>query len=205
VRSLTSDSPGISHKIIFFTFAALAEALTLRPNFCYITSQHGSASPSACLAIMRTSFFFFSLLCALPVLCDEYHIHSQDPGCYIYSDGTEKPGDFVKTVGKVAEGYPPYTVCGISLYLKMLVNAWHSTQVVTIDAPISATECTTGPISCNGGKLFIGLDEVSFLPLSSCDISLYAFISFFRAATNSYGRPSPAIGHSLRSTGSMCK
>ena len=127
---------------------------------------------------MRTSFFcLFSLLCAVPVLCEEYHIHS-DTGCFIFSDGTEKPGDLVKTVPMVKEGFPPYTVCGISLYLEMSINAWHSMQVVNIDPPICPTEPSKGVISCLGGRLFIGLNEVSFLPLSSCDISLYAFISF---------------------------
>ena len=124
---------------------------------------------------MRTSFFFFSLLCALPVLCHKYHIHSQDPDRYIYSDGMEKPGDLVKTVGKVVEGYPPYTVCDIGGDLEMLVNAM---KVVTIDAPISDTEPTTGPIACKVGKLFICLNKVSFLPFWSCDISLCVFISF---------------------------
>jgi len=128
---------------------------------------------------MRTSFFcLVSLFCALPVLCDKYHIHSDNCDRYIFSNGKEKPGDLVQTVPKVKKGCPPYTVCGISLYLEMLVNAWHSMQVVDINTPISVTEPTTGAVSCIGGKLFIGLNKVGFLPLSSCGIGLDAFISF---------------------------
>ena len=63
---------------------------------------------------MHTSFLYFSLLVqlffALPVLCEEYHVHSQDPNNCIISTGKEKAGDLVKTA-PFDKGCPTRTVC----------------------------------------------------------------------------------------------
>ena len=51
---------------------------------------------------MRTSFLYFSLLvqlfCALPVLCEEYHVYSDLPKMCIISTGEDKAGQAVKAV-----------------------------------------------------------------------------------------------------------
>ena len=63
---------------------------------------------------MRASFLYFSLLVqlffALPVLCERYHVHSQDPNNCIVSTGKEKAWDLVKTAPFGDKGCPPNTV-----------------------------------------------------------------------------------------------
>ena len=66
---------------------------------------------------MRTSFLYLSLLvqllCALPVLCERYHAHSDGPEGCIVSTGEEKVGDQINTV-HFSGHCPPFAVCGAS-------------------------------------------------------------------------------------------
>lgn len=63
---------------------------------------------------MRTSFLYFSLLvqlfCALPVLCEKYHVYSDDPKMCIINTGKEKAGEVVE-VASFADGC--HSVCGV--------------------------------------------------------------------------------------------
>jgi len=66
---------------------------------------------------MRDSFLYLSLgllFCVLPVLCEKYHVHSQNPDRFIVSTGYEKDGDLVETVPKSNKGFLRHTVCGTS-------------------------------------------------------------------------------------------
>ncbi|KAF8346599.1 hypothetical protein F5887DRAFT_87219 [Amanita rubescens] len=92
---------------------------------------------------MRGSFLYLSLgllFCVLPVLCENYHVHSQNPDRFIVSTGYEKDGDLVETVPKSNKGFPLHTV-------------------VDIDPPVSDTEPTEGVVSGKAG-LFIGISKV---------------------------------------------
>ena len=68
---------------------------------------------------MRTSFLYFSLLAqlffTLPVLCEEYHVYSDNPKMCIISTGEDRAGDRVKAV-PFANGCPAVCSAGSPCY-----------------------------------------------------------------------------------------